>query len=425
MQQRLSAFELGVVFLLVGCSMFNREGPNVTCTDLDNGAQNACSNGIIATCTVGKVTYEVCDLQTTCEQTWQTQGQYRCDQNSQLPNLTGSGGNGGLATGTGGAWNLSYGGTGGATNTGGATSIPGNGGQTGCGSGPCAIGSTGNSTVDAIAIDTQNVYFSDCTTLWSIPKSGGFSTTLSSQLTGCSYGQMATDGQYVDLVESKSGTSQITRNATSGGGREIIVDQIPYTNFPIVVAGGNVFWAPTLTPFSLQYTNLSTKAAGTAAANVSVGTRLVVSNASIFWCSGRTVSMLPIAGPFPASPSSMSITDRCDDFDMASDGAIAYVSTRDQAIGIVLPLTTTDRILTSGQAVYRAVAVDSSNVFYSFDSGNSDPTGNSGNNEIWKVARSGGAVTKIAAAGYGAQRILVDDTSLYWFAGSNVMKAAK
>lgn len=90
------------VMLTMACSLLNREGPNVTCTDLDNGAQNACSNGIIATCSAGKMTYQVCDLDTTCEQTWQTQGQYRCDQNSPVPNLTGSGGTGSQATGTGG-----------------------------------------------------------------------------------------------------------------------------------------------------------------------------------------------------------------------------------------------------------------------------------------------------------------------------------
>jgi hypothetical protein len=36
-----------------GCSTFNREGPEVTCEDLDGGFTNACRDGIIASCEEG------------------------------------------------------------------------------------------------------------------------------------------------------------------------------------------------------------------------------------------------------------------------------------------------------------------------------------------------------------------------------------
>jgi hypothetical protein len=69
-----------------GCSIFNREGPDVSCGDLGNGASNACENGIIASCADGQqITYEVCtneidgvaamDL---CGASWQASGAFRC-----------------------------------------------------------------------------------------------------------------------------------------------------------------------------------------------------------------------------------------------------------------------------------------------------------------------------------------------------------
>ena len=47
--------------LVASCSLLNREGPDVTCADLRNGALKACENGIVASCINGKVEWEVCD----------------------------------------------------------------------------------------------------------------------------------------------------------------------------------------------------------------------------------------------------------------------------------------------------------------------------------------------------------------------------
>jgi hypothetical protein len=72
--------------LAVACSGLNREGPNVTCNDLQGGAINACKDGIIAACKDGKnVTFEVCtesDGDKACEASWQTKGAYTCTQGS-------------------------------------------------------------------------------------------------------------------------------------------------------------------------------------------------------------------------------------------------------------------------------------------------------------------------------------------------------
>jgi hypothetical protein len=70
----------GAVLSAAACfSRLNREGPNVTCADLQNGLINACSEGIIASCADGThVTYEVCDDKDACGASWQTRGAYSC-----------------------------------------------------------------------------------------------------------------------------------------------------------------------------------------------------------------------------------------------------------------------------------------------------------------------------------------------------------
>jgi hypothetical protein len=64
--------------LLVSCSLLNRTGPDVSCADLQNGAINACKDGIIASCISGQVTYQVCTDSSDCDQSWQTPGAYVC-----------------------------------------------------------------------------------------------------------------------------------------------------------------------------------------------------------------------------------------------------------------------------------------------------------------------------------------------------------
>ena len=63
----------------LSCSALNREGPAVTCLDLEGGKLNACRDGIIAWCDDGKVvTYSVCADQNVCEASWQRAGSFAC-----------------------------------------------------------------------------------------------------------------------------------------------------------------------------------------------------------------------------------------------------------------------------------------------------------------------------------------------------------
>lgn len=90
----------------LACSSLNRSGPDVTCADLQNGTENACAEGIIATCSGGQVDWAVCGDKGACEADWQTGGRYRCAQSDPLPAV--------LAPGSGGSGSASPGGPGGA-----------------------------------------------------------------------------------------------------------------------------------------------------------------------------------------------------------------------------------------------------------------------------------------------------------------------
>lgn len=119
MTSRLGALLL--LALATACSVLNRDGPDATCANLDDGAKNACADGIIATCTAGEVRWHVCDDEKACEQAWQVEGQYRCADSDPFPNGVPTGGSGG-----GGA-----GGTGAVAGNGGTGAVPGSGGGTG------------------------------------------------------------------------------------------------------------------------------------------------------------------------------------------------------------------------------------------------------------------------------------------------------
>lgn len=90
MRRRIPAVVLVVLLGLTtaaSCSLANREGPDVTCGQLQNGAVNACKAGILGSCVGGSVTYKVCDDGSACEASWQKQGQYRCAETDPPPGV--------------------------------------------------------------------------------------------------------------------------------------------------------------------------------------------------------------------------------------------------------------------------------------------------------------------------------------------------
>lgn len=99
---------LSILTSIASCSSLNREGPLVTCSDLDGGTTNACKDGIIASCTNGSmVTYEVCTEgeapEDICEQSWQMPGHYTCENESARSSGSAAASSGGTTSSSGGS----------------------------------------------------------------------------------------------------------------------------------------------------------------------------------------------------------------------------------------------------------------------------------------------------------------------------------
>jgi hypothetical protein len=120
------------------CSLRNREGPDVTCADLECGRINACKDGIIAQCVDQQtVLFHACPEGDTCGEDWQIDGEYRCietetdcegcrPERTEGCDGTGSGGNGGSGAG-------GQGGNGGSGGSGATAGSAGSGGAGGGG----------------------------------------------------------------------------------------------------------------------------------------------------------------------------------------------------------------------------------------------------------------------------------------------------
>src|SRR5664280_2595103 len=75
-----SRWALSFLLTVTSCSIFNRVGPDASCSALQGGKVNACRDGIIASCRADKLNYVACDDSAACEASWQVPGAFRCRQ---------------------------------------------------------------------------------------------------------------------------------------------------------------------------------------------------------------------------------------------------------------------------------------------------------------------------------------------------------
>jgi hypothetical protein len=215
----------------------NREGLDLTCADL--AGSNACRDGIITSCVSGNVQFRVCDDEAACTESWQVEGQFRCNQDETLPPLvlTGAGGSQGGTPSTGGAGA----GQGGAT--GGVSSIAGMGGSSGataseCSQAPCVL-AAGSGTLSALVADESKLFFAGCQKVWSIPKAGGLVSELASfGADGCGASiRLAVNS--TDLFASNG--IEVRRLAKDGSSEEV-VDALTQGGGYVAADAAAVFW---------------------------------------------------------------------------------------------------------------------------------------------------------------------------------------
>ncbi len=273
-----------VALAAVGCSLGNREGPDVSCADLDDGAVNACQEGIIARCDRGAVAWKVCEDEAICDEAWQTPEAYQCAFLDPPPQLTG-GGNPAGGNGSGGS--IGVGGVGGNTATGGIQGSTGGFEQPAeaCGLDDVCIVTmlpTLRGAINQLVIANGSLYVAaECEGVWSIPLEGGFTTQHQGSSGNCTFDALAVDATHV-YYPVHAGTVRV---AIDGGAMEMIstirADSIAIDSTAVYFGERN---------FIKRYDKAS--GAVTTISEDYSGPPLRIDNDNLYWSSGDAIHRL-------------------------------------------------------------------------------------------------------------------------------------
>lgn len=414
---------LGLVAL--ACSTQNREGPDVSCGDLDNGGINACQQGIIATCSSGSVKYQVCDDDSACDAAWQDKGKFRCQQADPVPGLDGgSSGSGGMGGSGGTSGSGGSGGSGGTAGfnpgSGGSGGTGGTSGSGGCGSRPCVIATSSppGGIVDLVA-DSTNVYFAtDCGNVWKVPKTGGPTVPVAN--TGQSAGSCLNGGYGGHLAVTGTDvfyspwSSAVRKVPLAGGGPTDIVTDGVNVGF-MASSADQVVWTEQgrITRFDLA----SAVTDRLPAADIG-SARIAIDNGTIYWAgyTNAAIYSLPVVANPGDAPSSIPLAGVNRVSDLVVDTGTAFFA--DETGGLVGSVDLSSAVATtlvSGIASPQAIVADDANVYWT----DAD--------SIHKVARTGGQPTLFASrTGISIAPMLIDQTRVYWVEnGYQVVSAPK
>lgn len=377
-------------FLLLGCSLGNREGVDASCEDINNGAINACGDGIITTCRSGSILFEVCTEKDACNQGWQEPGAYRCSESDSLPEL--SAGDGAISTGG------NSGSGGGSSQQGGGDMGSGGSTQTDCSSTVCTIASTAGS-IDDLTLDESSIYFAGRGSVFSVPKSGGPATELASVASSCaSPMRLAIGGGLLFALCNDT----VFRVPVSGG---ITTEEVGGQDQVSRLAADNqrLFWTGTSRIHRQLHGGLAEEIDGT----VFYGDFLQVSGGFLYWQVQSKVERVPVDGTtiqsFAVSnePRSMRVLENS-----------AYLSLGQSVTSLDLT-TGVESNIASGTDI-RGVAVNATHVYWTEAGGTSLG--------IWSATTDGNDVAVFEGSQSAIRGMQADEQNVYWIEDSSVMK---
>jgi len=381
------------------CSMFNREGPTVTCEDLAGGSLNACKDGILASCNNGTMSYTVCHAQSACEQSWQVTGQYRCSATDELPSPDVAGG-----------------------------TVPGGGltpdGKR-CGKGDiCVVGTTGGSEVAAFTLSGAEVIFTDDTTVWSAPRDGGFSTALATD-DFASNGSIAADGRYAYVVQARARRilrlqgAGVKETAATGS-----TDSVFLTH--LAIDDGRLYWFEDGFTGALRAANTDGSAPIELVASPTFPqSSLQVVGGYLYWDGGGSrLERIPTSSNSTTAPSAL-------DLGAGTGERLSTFAVDDSGIFFALHDA-------SGTAVWRAQkdgnhrtkVAELDDTEQPVAMGTSDQSVywvDANRGEVRRLSKAGGVPASVNSGSALAARlrVLADDLYVYWAEGARIMRGPK
>jgi hypothetical protein len=374
-----------IVAVVTGCSLLNREGPTDTCATLQNGAVNACKDGILATCMSGAVHYTVCDDKGACDQSWQTTGAYRCSQGEPSP---GKGADGGPGM---------------------------DGGPVGVDGGACTAQSTcviASGSIDAIALDGPNVLFTDCSTVRTVPKAGGLASTVLSGLKGCANKEMFVDDSDAYVLEvPASGYLDVVRAPKVGGAPTVAVPSTENVE-SFAIDTTNIYWMSINGTLKAAPKSGGSATTLTKAANVDAHTHLRVDGGFVYWTSYDSLYRVASNATTLTAPSTIPIVTGDGATWLAVDGTSAFAGTLGGAIwSVSLPGGTATKVVDQLGSV-SAITLDPTNVYWASNVG------------VGEATRAGSSSKPLSTGSYDSA-IAADGTYVFYRGAAGLMRAPK
>lgn len=392
------------------CSLLNRQGPDVTCTELYDGAINACEEGIIATCIGGNVHYAVCDDPNACQEPWQLAGAYRCSTGDPPAVLVNPASDPTAPQGpasTPAPLPVSPG-----PNPAPSTPAPSNEAACDPRKEPCAVVSTTGNAIEWFTLDQELIYFADCSTVWSVSKMGGFPTVLASTVDKCSLGvdNVVQDDTTLFFIRGMD----LFRLSKTGG----VAQKVPgATAWALASDDTHVYWIDWVDNTLKSMTTSGDIPQTLAEVKVSSYRTLAEHRGYLYWLSSDGLARIPTSGPSPAAASTLPLGTSSTDF-LAADTGIYFISSARNSIGKVDPESGLVTTIATGQSGVFAITADDDHLYWI----------NGGSRaELRKLSVAGGAVTTIAwLSGAGARNsIATDEQYVYWSQGSKLMRVVK
>jgi hypothetical protein len=244
----------------------------------------------------------------------------------------------------------------------------------------------------AVAVDSANVYFTDCGSSCAtaivakaIPLDGGTVTTIGSLAANAAPGDIRVDGANVYFTAYEYGDGQVGRAPLDGGATATLASGQTDT-FDLTTDATNVYFTNATTHGSVVMVPVVGGTPTTLVTNQFSPTAIAVDSTSVYWSTAACAI---------ADAGACGVVQK-----MALDGGAANV-------------------LASGTLQPTAMAIDANYLYWT--------DGNNGLGTVQSVPIGGGAVTILAAVQNTPAYIALDATGLYWTASGsgNVMRLVR